>query len=639
MKKPQSLRAESLEARQVMAVNVLAPLADLTFAPTESTRTIDLTPAFDLAEVTGTVARFTTNQPGADNRFFVELFDAAGDGRTRTTPATVSNFLAYIDANRYRNTIVHRSMPGFVVQGGGFTVSTTSPASVSAVNQFAAVVNEPGNTNARGTIAMAKLPDNPNSATNQWFFNLANNAANLDSQNGGFTAFGRVLGNGMSVVDALAAIPRFGFVEPFDTIPLRNVPGPNSSPVNTPPDGNNLASSQFVTFTSIDRVGELAYTITSSDPSLVSATLNASDDLVVGFGSNKFGTATITVRAASVFDPADFKEDVFTVTRTAPAIFPPAAVALAARSDSGASNSDRFTNATRPTFTGTAENGSVITVFAQRGSEPPIVVGSVKASPKTGAWTFATPRGRTFTPGVWTITATARNTAGIVSSPSAPLSITVKTAIVAPSAFALAAASDSGPSNSDRVTNVTSPAFTGTAEPGSTVSVIVNKRTIGTAVANATTGAFTVVSSALRPGAYRVSAVAVDAAGNRSQPTAPLAIVVDTALNAPRGLDLVAASDTGTSNKDNRTSLSTPTFAGTAKPNSTVEVYAASTGAAGALLGTATANGKGGWRFTVPPAKALAAGTHAITAIASDLAGNRSSVSAPLTIEIGAAFA
>ncbi|MFO0424059.1 MAG: Ig-like domain-containing protein, partial [Planctomycetia bacterium] len=247
--------------------------------------------------------------------------------------------------------------------------------------------------------------------------------------------------------------------------------------------------------------------------------------------------------------------------------------------------------------------------------------------------------GRTFTPGVWTITATARNTAGIVSSPSAPLSITVKTAIVAPSAFALAAASDSGPSNSDRVTNVTSPAFTGTAEPGSTVSVIVNKRTIGTAVANATTGAFTVVSSALRPGAYRVSAVAVDAAGNRSQPTAPLAIVVDTALNAPRGLDLVAASDTGTSNKDNRTSLSTPTFAGTAKPNSTVEVYAASTGAAGALLGTATANGKGGWRFTVPPAKALAAGTHAITAIASDLAGNRSSVSAPLTIEIGAAFA
>jgi hypothetical protein len=57
------------------------------------------------------------------------------------------------------------------------------------------------------------------------------------------------------------------------------------------------------------------------------------------------------------------------------------------------------------------------------------------------------------------------------------------------------------------------------------------------------------------------------------------------------------------------------------------------------LLGTATADRNGAWRFTVPPAKALAAGNYAITALASDLAGNTSPLSAPLAIEIGAAFA
>jgi cyclophilin family peptidyl-prolyl cis-trans isomerase len=596
------------------------------------------------------VTRFTTNQPDANNRFFVELFDTAGADRTRTTPATVSNFLAYIDANRYRNTIVHRSVPNFVIQGGGFTQPTApsdraggSPASIAT---FATIANESGNQNVRGTLAMARTGA-PNSASSQFFINTKDNTTSLDPQptssdpslRAGYAVFGRVLGTGMSVVDAMAAVPVYGAASYYqngalDELPLRgSVPNPIPSPAVIRP-------SQFVTFSAIDRVGEIAYTVTSSDPSLVTATLNSSDDVVLAFGANKFGTATITVRAASAFDATDFKEEVFTVTRTAPAVFPPAALALAARSDSGASNSDRLTNATRPTFTGTAERGSVITVFAQRGGEPAVTLGTVKASPQTGGWSFATPNNRSLSAGTWAITATARNTSGIVSSPAAPLAITVKTAIVAPTAFALAAGSDSGPSNSDRITNVTSPAFTGIAEPGSTVSVVVNnKRSVGTAVADPVSGAFTVLAAGLRPGAYRVSAVALDAAGNRSPLSAPLTLVLDTAITAPRGLDLVAASDTGRSNKDNRTSLQTPTFAGSAKANSTVEVYATQTGASAVLLGTATTDRNGAWRFTVPPAKALAVGNYAITARASDLAGNTSPLSAALAIEIGAAFA
>jgi peptidyl-prolyl cis-trans isomerase A (cyclophilin A) len=116
------------------------------------------------------VVRFANNV-GAD--VYAELFDAAGDGRTRTTPLTAANFLAYLDAGRYTNTIVHRSVPGFVLQGGGFNVVTTAQSSsLPAVATFPAVVNEysAGRSNLRGTIAMAKLGTSPNSATSQWFW-------------------------------------------------------------------------------------------------------------------------------------------------------------------------------------------------------------------------------------------------------------------------------------------------------------------------------------------------------------------------------------------------------------------------------------------------------------------------------------
>ena len=145
--------------------------------------------------------------------FEVNLFD-------KTTPKTVENFLAYVKANAYMNTIIHRSVSGFVVQGGGFKYTGDLP--LVGITQNAKVVNEPVYSNLRGTIAMAKLGSDANSATNQWFFNLANNSANLDKQNGGFTVFGQVTGNGMAIVDAIAALSRFNMGGAFDSIPLRN---------------------------------------------------------------------------------------------------------------------------------------------------------------------------------------------------------------------------------------------------------------------------------------------------------------------------------------------------------------------------------------------------------------------------------
>jgi peptidyl-prolyl cis-trans isomerase A (cyclophilin A) len=315
-------RIEPLEVRRVMHVEVLAPLADVSVAPDAAPAIISLANRFDDHHVTGTVVRFDVNAPAPLDKVYVELFDQPGDGRTRTTPATVANFLSYVDGGHYQDTFIHRSVPGFVVQGGGFN-ATGSPISINNVTQFASVVNEPGNTNVRGTIAMAKLGSDPNSATNQWFFSLADNSANLDNQNGGFTAFGRVLGSGMAAVDAMAAVPRFGYSSPFDTVPLRDVPGadPSTNPqfTNAPVDTATLTADQFVKFPSIVRVGELVYTVSTTMPAVVTPTIEADGSLKLVYAPGATGAGSVTVRATSVFDATVFAEDTFQVTVAAAA--------------------------------------------------------------------------------------------------------------------------------------------------------------------------------------------------------------------------------------------------------------------------------------------------------------------------------
>jgi cyclophilin family peptidyl-prolyl cis-trans isomerase len=112
---------------------------------------------------------------------------------------------------------MHRLVPGFVIQGGGFFVTNRLAApEIAEVEDFGMITNEFGVgarvSNVFGTIAMAKLGGNPHSASSQWFFNLTNNAANpadplnLDNQNGGFTVFGRVVAG----TNVLERFNRFG---------------------------------------------------------------------------------------------------------------------------------------------------------------------------------------------------------------------------------------------------------------------------------------------------------------------------------------------------------------------------------------------------------------------------------------------
>jgi peptidyl-prolyl cis-trans isomerase A (cyclophilin A) len=166
------------------------------------------------ATTTGTVVRLETALGPID----IELFDAAA-------PLTVANFLSYMNSGAYDNSFIHRSVPGFIIQGGGYTWKNTQNQPVAVAAQ-APVLNEFSATrsNLRGTIAMAKLGGDPNSATTEWFINLANNASNLDGQNGGFTVFGQVMGAGMQVADAIAALPTANAGGAFSNLPLATTP-------------------------------------------------------------------------------------------------------------------------------------------------------------------------------------------------------------------------------------------------------------------------------------------------------------------------------------------------------------------------------------------------------------------------------
>lgn len=96
---------------------------------------------------------------------------------------------------------------------------------------------------------MAKLGEDPNSATSQFFINLSNNSAGsarLDTENGGYSVFGQVLGNGMDIVEQIAALPRFGYSSPFAELPLRNFSQTDALNGVTPTDENLVIITDIV---------------------------------------------------------------------------------------------------------------------------------------------------------------------------------------------------------------------------------------------------------------------------------------------------------------------------------------------------------------------------------------------------------
>jgi cyclophilin family peptidyl-prolyl cis-trans isomerase len=141
-----------------------------------------------------TIVEFQTSH----GNFKINLHD-------ETTPKTVENFLEYVKDGDYNNTVVHRLIPDFIIQAGGFSFEGNLP--LTPISTDSPVKNEPIFSSVKGTIAMAKPSSNANGATSQWFINYKDNSANLDVQNGGFTVFGEVIENGMQTLDAIATLP------------------------------------------------------------------------------------------------------------------------------------------------------------------------------------------------------------------------------------------------------------------------------------------------------------------------------------------------------------------------------------------------------------------------------------------------
>jgi peptidyl-prolyl cis-trans isomerase A (cyclophilin A) len=142
--------------------------------------------------------------------FTIELLD-------KEAPQSVANFLRYIDDGFFDGTIFHRIVPGFVIQGGGFTEDMAQKRTQPPVKNEA----DNGLKNKRGTLSMARTND-INSATSQFFVNLKDNDFLDHSRaNFGYAVFARVT-EGMDVVDKIAAV-KTGKHRGFDDVPVEAV--------------------------------------------------------------------------------------------------------------------------------------------------------------------------------------------------------------------------------------------------------------------------------------------------------------------------------------------------------------------------------------------------------------------------------
>ncbi|MFA6287315.1 MAG: peptidylprolyl isomerase [Opitutaceae bacterium] len=264
---------------------VLQPLPALNVGTGSGAASLNLGAFFGIPGATGQVVQLNTTL----GKINIEL-------RDDKAPATVANFLSYVTSGAYDHLLIQRLVADFIFQTGGHTLGGST---VYDVQSLGTVVNEFNLSNTRGTLAMAKVgpaegqdptPETINSATNQWFINLVDNSANLDNQNGGFTVFAQVLGTGMSVADAIAAIPTYDasglFGGDFTDMPLYNY------------TGGSLQISNLVVIDSLPLLPLLS--VESTNPAIITASITgatlATSQLVLV--PQAAGAAGITVRAA-----------------------------------------------------------------------------------------------------------------------------------------------------------------------------------------------------------------------------------------------------------------------------------------------------------------------------------------------------
>ncbi|NDD99851.1 hemolysin, partial [bacterium] len=240
----------------------------------------------------------------------------------------------------------------------------------------------------------------------------------------------------------------------------------------------------------------------------------------------------------------------------------------------------------------------------------------------------------TLADGTHSLTSKIEDANGTLSSASAPLSVVINTVPpIAPGTPDLAATSDTGSSSTDNYTSIKTPTFNGTGNPGDTISLYVDGVLAGTGVVDANGNYSITASSPIADGVHSITTSATNVAGLTGPLSSPLSVTIDSTPPATptTAADLTSATDTGRSSTDNITSDTTPDFTGGGlTPGNTVVLYVD-----GQPVGTATVDANGNWTVTVSPA--LVDGSHTVTYLVKDLAGNSSGFAPTMNITVDTA--
>ena len=312
----------------------------------------------------------------------------------------------------------------------------------------------------------------------------------------------------------------------------------------------------------------------------------------------------------------------------------PSGVNLQPGSDTGASNTDNIASDNTPTFD-IALNPSGLNVGdVVRLYDNGFEVGSVTLTAADIAAGKVSITSSTLADGVHSLTSKIEDAIGTFSVASPPLSVNIITQVPLQAGTpSLAAASDTGSSSTDNITAIETPTFNGTGTPGDTVSLFVDGVLAGVGVVDSN-GNYSITASILiADGVHAITSQYTNIAGISGAVSAPLSLTVDSTqpTTPTTSADMTSATDLGRSNIDNLTSDTTPDFSGSGlTPGNTVVLYVD-----GQSAGTAVVAANGTWAVTVSPA--LLDGSHTVTYLVKDPAGNASGFATTMNITVDTA--
>ena len=423
--------------------------------------------------------------------------------------------------------------------------------------------------------------------------------------------------------------------------------GPHTFTVSSSDPAGNTSGSSAPLSVTVD-------TVTPADPinmglaqegTPLTGTAEAGSTITVkDIGGNVIGTGTAAIDGSFsiALSPAQLDPTTLTVTATdaagnasadvpfivtdSPLELPQVPVITAIVDDVDPVTGDvkgKTTNDTTPTLTGTAEAGSVITIY-QDGSTTPLTTVTADGS---GNWSY-TPDALGEGLHTFEVTATLN---GATSGRSPAASVTVD--LTAPDTPTIGSVIDdvgpvTGPLTSGQTTNDNQPTLTGTGAVGDTISIYNNGVLLDSVVVG-NTGTWSYTTPALPEGNNVLTIRETDPAGNQSGPSADFTLVVDSVSTTP----VITSVTDNVGNaatpivSGSETNDATPTLTGTADANSVVTIFDG-----GTQIAVVTADGTGAWSFT--PETALVEGPHAFTVQATDPQGNLSLVSAPWSVVV-----